>query len=146
MAIRYGEFDHVTLVTVTDDGPVLANLRLDGILPHDVTTQADYELTEALVRCTDLPYTLLTDDEDAVTAGTVYLTFRNPSERELQVKARFMHGHEVHMEPQEIAMTLAAKSEKSSWKSQSEPARPYRQTNQPCSNSIGPWASTWPAR
>ncbi len=108
---RYGEFDHVTLVTVTEEGPVMANLRLDGILPHDVTTKADYELTEALVRCADLPYRLLTDDEDAVTAGTVYLTFRNPSERELQVKARFMHGHEVHMEPQEIAMSLAAKSE-----------------------------------
>ena len=37
---RYGEFDHVTLVTVTDDGPVMANLRLDGILPHDVTTRS----------------------------------------------------------------------------------------------------------
>ena len=47
---RYGEFDHVTLVTVTDDGPVMANLRLDGILPHDVTTRIDYDLTEALAR------------------------------------------------------------------------------------------------
>ncbi|MEX2309767.1 MAG: PA14 domain-containing protein [Pirellulales bacterium] len=109
---RYGEFDHVTLVTVTDAGPVMANLRLEGILPHNVTTRDDYELTEALVRSTDLPYILLTDDEDAVTAGTVYLTFANPSERELQVKARFMHGHEVRMEPQDIAMNLAEKSEK----------------------------------
>ena len=25
-------FDHVTLVTVTDEGPEVANLRLDGIL------------------------------------------------------------------------------------------------------------------
>ena len=89
MAPRYGEFDHVTLVTVTDEGPVMANLTLDGILPHDVTTRDDYDLTEALVRSTDLPYLVLTDSEDAVTAGTVYLTFRNPAERELQVKAKF---------------------------------------------------------
>ena len=41
----------------------MANLRLDGILPHDVTTRDDYELTEALVRSTDLPYLVLTDNE-----------------------------------------------------------------------------------
>jgi len=108
----YGEFDHVALVTVTDDGPVMANLRLDGILPDDVATRGDYELTQALVRGTDLPVTMLTDSEDAVTAGTLYLTFHNPSENQLQVKARFMHGHQVRMEPQSIEMALAAKSEK----------------------------------
>jgi hypothetical protein len=108
---RYGEFDHVTLVTITDDGPVMANLRLDGILPHDVTTRADYELTGALVRSTSLPFTMLTDNEDAVTAGTLYLTLRNPSENQLQVKARFMHGHEVRVEPSSVDVTLAGKSE-----------------------------------
>ena len=83
---RYGEFDHVTMVTVTNDGPVMANLRLDGILPHDVTTRADYDATEALVTGADLPYLLLTDNEQSVSAGTLYLTFRNPAEQELQVK------------------------------------------------------------
>jgi hypothetical protein len=108
---RYGEFDHVTMVTVTDDGPVMANLLLDGILPHDVTTRADYDATEALVTGADLPYLLLTDDERAVTAGTLYLTVRNPAEQELEVKGRFMHDHDVQMEPSEINMTVAAKSE-----------------------------------
>jgi hypothetical protein len=27
-----GSFDHVTWVTLTDDGPVIANIRLDGLL------------------------------------------------------------------------------------------------------------------
>jgi hypothetical protein len=31
--IEEGEFDHVVWVTLTDDGPVIANLLLDGI--HD---------------------------------------------------------------------------------------------------------------
>jgi hypothetical protein len=109
---RYGEFDHITMVTVTDDGPVMANLRLDGILPHNVTTRADYEASEALITGADLPYLLLTDDEKAVQAGTLYLTIRNPAEQELQVKARFMHDHEVQLEPTEIEMTVAAKSER----------------------------------
>jgi hypothetical protein len=36
--IRYGEFDHITWVTMKQDGPVLANLLLSGILPEDLTT------------------------------------------------------------------------------------------------------------
>jgi hypothetical protein len=109
---RYGEFDHVTMVTVTDEGPVIANLRLDGILPHDVTTREDYEATEALMTGADLPYLLLTDDEEEAKAGTLYLTIRNPAEQELQVKARFMHDHEVQLEPNEINLTVPAKSER----------------------------------
>lgn len=109
---RYGEFDHVTLVTVTDEGPIIANLRLDGILPHDVTKRSDYELIEALARGADLPWMVLTDQEDEVTAGTLYLKLRNPSEREMQVRAKFGHGHEVQIEPSQIETTLPPKSQK----------------------------------
>ena len=35
--VRYGEFDHVTWVTMKAGGPVLANLMLDGILPENLT-------------------------------------------------------------------------------------------------------------
>ena len=90
----------------------MANLRLDGILPHDVTTRSDYDLTEALTDSTELPYLVLTDSEDAVAAATVYLTIRNSEKRELHVRTKFQHGHEVRMNPAEIDMTVAAKSEK----------------------------------
>lgn len=109
---RYGEFDHVSLVTVTDEGPVMANLRLDGILPHDVTTREDYEVTKSLIDATRMPYTLLTDGEGEVKSGTLYLKFQNPAKHELVVKAGFMHGHEVSMNPSQLDMTLAPKSEK----------------------------------
>ncbi|UII74888.1 metallophosphoesterase [Flagellimonas sp. HMM57] len=35
----YGEFDHVVWATMTDDGPILANLFLDGIWDEDITTE-----------------------------------------------------------------------------------------------------------
>ena len=35
----YGEFDHVVWVTMEKDGPRIANLRLDGVLPADVATE-----------------------------------------------------------------------------------------------------------
>ena len=34
---QMGEFDHVVWVTMTDDGPLMANLRLDGISDENVT-------------------------------------------------------------------------------------------------------------
>lgn len=36
--LGYGEFDHITYVTMTDNGPVVANVLLDGILKDDVVT------------------------------------------------------------------------------------------------------------
>ena len=34
--VEYGEFDHIVWVTMKKDGPVLANILLDGILPEDL--------------------------------------------------------------------------------------------------------------
>jgi hypothetical protein len=34
--IDYGEFDHITWVTMKPDGPVLAHVLLDGIYPEDM--------------------------------------------------------------------------------------------------------------
>jgi hypothetical protein len=36
--VKAGHFDHITSVTMTADGPRIANLTLDGILPVDVRT------------------------------------------------------------------------------------------------------------
>ncbi|MEN8202831.1 MAG: metallophosphoesterase [Bacteroidota bacterium] len=35
----YGEFDHLTWVTITDSGPVVANLMLDGIRDEEIFTE-----------------------------------------------------------------------------------------------------------
>ncbi len=34
--VRYGEFDHIAWVTMKREGPVLANIMLDGIYPEDL--------------------------------------------------------------------------------------------------------------
>ncbi len=39
--IKYGEFDHLTYVTMTEKEPVIVNIALDGILPEDVVTPAN---------------------------------------------------------------------------------------------------------
>jgi serine/threonine-protein phosphatase CPPED1 len=41
--VEYGEFDHITWVTMKKDGPVLANILLDGILREDLAPFASDE-------------------------------------------------------------------------------------------------------
>ena len=36
---QFGEFDHVVWITMTDEGPIMANLMLDGIWSEDVVTE-----------------------------------------------------------------------------------------------------------
>jgi predicted phosphodiesterase len=41
--VRYGEFDHFVWVTMKKDGPVLANVLLDGVYPENMKQQATEE-------------------------------------------------------------------------------------------------------
>lgn len=41
---RYGEFDHVVWVTMKKNGPVLANILLDGVLPENLQRPSSDEL------------------------------------------------------------------------------------------------------
>lgn len=49
MGKEYGEMDHLTWVTMTKAGPVVANLTLDGILPGDYLTQRNTLSEEQLI-------------------------------------------------------------------------------------------------
>jgi len=43
----YGEFDQIALVTMADEGPILANILLQGVWDEDVVTEELYNLTSS---------------------------------------------------------------------------------------------------
>jgi hypothetical protein len=47
--VDFGEFDHATWVTMTENGPKIANLLIDGILPEDINNE-EQELFRGLVK------------------------------------------------------------------------------------------------
>jgi hypothetical protein len=54
--LEYGEFDHITWVTMTDGGPKVVNLRLDGILPGDFLNSSNTkDLHHVRTRRLDIP-------------------------------------------------------------------------------------------
>ncbi len=83
----FGEFDHVALVTVSDDGPVIANLMLDGIHGDDVRTVAVKDTARALERVVRVDP--IRGEGDSFRAGTARFSIHNPVDAALEVEASF---------------------------------------------------------
>lgn len=108
----FGTFDHVTWVTLSDEGPVMANLRLDGILPHNVSNDETRALTQDLLRSIRVETTVLPDSETKFKKGIAYMTYQNTSEHPLHVYARFFHNHHVQVSPEKILTEIPPKTAK----------------------------------
>lgn len=93
----FGEFDHVSWVTMADNGPVMANLRLDGILPHDISNEKTNELAQPLIENARLNNLLLCNKGSQFTNGTLYLSFKNPTKSKLNIKINFFHHHQLQI-------------------------------------------------
>ena len=95
----FGSFDHVTWVTMKDEGPVIANLRLDGILPHDVTPVENAFLGEDLYRSNVLETQVYLAGEEMVTGGIALLSLKNRTELPIRFRGRFFHNHNISPKP-----------------------------------------------
>jgi len=103
-----GEFDHISWVTMTDEGPIIANLRLDGILAHDISNEKTAKMAKPLLENTMFKNLVLCNKGELLTHGTLYLTFKNPSDTPLDIKLNFLHHHQLQIENPEIAIQLSA--------------------------------------
>jgi hypothetical protein len=77
---QYGEFDHVTWLTMEADGPHVANLRLDGILAPDVVTEQSIARFNKFLTRTGVeiaPILIEGDETDAFSKGEIVLRVRN---------------------------------------------------------------------
>ncbi len=89
----FGEFDQVARVSMTSAGPVIANLRLDGILPHDVVTDAQRALVLALPRA--IVQEPLAGDADAFRSGIARFSIANDGEHALAVSGRALGSRQL---------------------------------------------------
>ncbi|GAB5562234.1 MAG: hypothetical protein SynsKO_38810 [Synoicihabitans sp.] len=96
----FGEFDHMAWFTMTDEGPVMANLDLSGIYPKDVSKFESVEWVSYLTKSSAVgsQVFLQEDEQGRVARSAVMLTWRNRSVLPLRVSAKFDHSHHVHPE------------------------------------------------
>jgi hypothetical protein len=72
--VRYGEFDHIVWVTMKNDGPVLANVMLDGVYPENLSIPETVEPVVQYNRrpCHPVKGTVYIDGVPAVNATVVF--------------------------------------------------------------------------
>jgi predicted phosphodiesterase len=92
----FGEFDHFAWVTMTDDGPIMANLDLAGILPHDLANLDSVAQMRALEQSAHIESDVVLAEAEHVQGGAVFLTLSNASDEALQFTGEFRHSHHVH--------------------------------------------------
>lgn len=95
----FGEFDQFAWFTMTDEGPIMANLDLAGIYAKDVTRGETIDQLRGLHQSGDVETSLLldTDDNGMVQGASVYLAMENHAEEPLRFSTRFGHSH--HLDP-----------------------------------------------
>ncbi|WP_197526542.1 metallophosphoesterase [Botrimarina colliarenosi] len=75
---EYGEFDHVTWLTMEADGPQVVNLRLDGILPAGIVTESSAARFSDFLRKVRVEVApILVDDHNAFSEGGLSVRLSN---------------------------------------------------------------------
>jgi hypothetical protein len=106
---RYGEFDHMMWVTMTPDGPLIANLMLDGIWDEDVRTESMREFQAVLMDGDGLrPVPLFHDGKFREGATRVRLTNHRDVPYGIELVADPPSG--ITVEPRELSLTVAPNS------------------------------------
>lgn len=85
---RLGEFDHVTWVTMTEDGPVLANIALDGIHSDSVTTREDYAFFTGIYRSNPVRFEPIIAGSSPASSERVKMQFHNPADLPMHVRIK----------------------------------------------------------
>lgn len=83
-----GEFDHITHVTLTEHGPKIVNLRLDGFVRDDIVNEANYAMVETLRQGSFFTLEPSIAASDTAEHITTHIQLRNPTESILQIKGK----------------------------------------------------------
>jgi hypothetical protein len=76
--IPYGEFDEVAWLTMEKDGPTVANLLLDGILPGNVVTEESFARFSRFLEKVQVEVApILIDDDGGLSQGRIDLRLKN---------------------------------------------------------------------
>ncbi len=103
---QYGRFDHITWVTMKDEGPLIANLDIGGILDEDIVTEEIALLLEGGWARTGE----VVSDKKLFESGATAIDLKNPSTLPLRVTLKFAENKDVTLTPAALELTIGPKS------------------------------------
>ena len=103
---KFGEFDHIGWVTMTDDGPKLANISLSGINDHNVSNEITHEMASSLIDASNFKTLVMAKGKDR----KVLMVLNNDSDSTMHFKGRLYHNHHLKIDVSHFQISIPAKS------------------------------------
>lgn len=103
----YGQFDQVAWITMTDDGPIMANLVLDGIRDENLRTEEVAQYANALLH-NGVHAQVTVTDPAPFTSATVYVKVTNPAKMPLHMELQPIAGG-IKFSPTSMSLELKPK-------------------------------------
>lgn len=107
---RFGEFDHVMWVTMTDEGPILANLLLEGIWDKNVQTEDSYAFARPLMGSFPMEVEPLFVTGNSFSEGSIQIKVKNDSDVPLQIDLAFTSAELMRVESDKVVQVIAPNS------------------------------------
>ncbi|WP_404422646.1 metallophosphoesterase [Nibricoccus sp. IMCC34717] len=108
---EFGEFDAFTWVTMTPDGPRVANLSLEGVIEDDIVNEGVYPITQLLRLGTWFSAPPVVAAEPTFERLGFSLKFTNPTAAPLSVTGTIAETPLYRVEPATVKKDVAASSE-----------------------------------
>ncbi len=108
----FGEFDHVAWVTMTEAGPLVANVMLDGVWDENVVTEKSAGFMERLNKAIPVQQGSLFSAEKSIHGAKVVLRCTNDADLPLKVRLEFDDGASLRPDPLRIDAVVPPNSVK----------------------------------
>ena len=92
---RFGEFDHVVWITMTEDGPIIANLLLEGIWDENVNTEEAYAISAPLMGKHPFSVAPLFVDDEVFLGGFSHIRISNDSDVPMKASIQAVSNEQV---------------------------------------------------
>lgn len=103
---NFGEFDHVVWVTMTDDGPILANLMLEGIWDENVNTEEYSAFSDPLRHQKPWDVMPVYADKQGFSGGELAFRITNDSDVPMQIEIAMESSENLWVQSSAIQQTL----------------------------------------
>lgn len=105
-----GEIDHIAWITMKSDGPVVANIPLDGILPIDFRTNESAARYESISQGKFLQFSPIFQNQADFRRSSTHVVIKNSDEQPLRVRVLFETAEGISVKPASISSVIEPNS------------------------------------
>lgn len=105
--VKFGEFEHITWVTMTDEGPQVAHLELDGIHDKNIVNDENNRMIQALRLGAWMSAEPIQAPSRSVSSAALRVTLTNSEPDSMVVFGTLPSQNGFRFEPADIRLTIA---------------------------------------